>query len=197
MNRHVEILQRKTVFHRFIFKIDEIALRHPKFDGSMSDPIKRLSFERGMSAAVLLHDPDADRLLFCEQFRAPTITHGDGWVIELPAGVVDAGEDPEATARRETVEETGQQAAQLTKIASVYPSPGGSSELIHIFYGEVSLRLDLPETAGLASEGEDIRILHIPTGEAFSKLSEGGIEDAKTMIAVQWLQQKMNLEDLR
>ncbi len=192
MNRRVEIIQRETVFNRFIFQITEIEIRHEKFDGSMSAPVKRLVLERGDAAAVLLHDTDTDSLLFCEQFRAPTIEHGDGWLIELPAGMIDIDESPEACARREAMEETGQNAATLTRIALFHPSPGGSSERVHVFYGQVPLHRNVPETAGLASEDEDIRILLIPANEAFTRLHSGEFEDAKTIIALQWLELKLN-----
>lgn len=196
MTRQFEILQRKTVFQRFIFKIDEIELRHEKHDGTMSAPITRLVFERGSSAAVLLHDPAADALLFCEQFRAPTCAHGSAWLIELPAGVVDPEEKPEAAAKRETLEETGQEVAHLQRIASVYPSPGGSSELVHIFYGQTPLSLGVPETAGLENEDEDIRVLCEPVSKAFSWVDAGEIQDAKTMIALQWLRHELRHKEL-
>lgn len=187
MTRRVEILQRKTVFSRFIFRIDELQLRYEKFDGSMGTPVRRLILDRGEAAAVLLHDPEAGVVLLCEQFRAATLANGSGWLVELPAGMLDNGETAEACAQREIGEETGQVVQTLTRIASVFASPGGSSELIHIFYGTFSLPDNLPETAGVATEGEDILVVPMPLDEAFARLQAGAIQDAKTLIALQWL----------
>jgi len=73
----------------------------------MGAPITRLVLERGDSVAVLPHDPLAGALLLCEQFRAPTVARGPGWMVEIPAGMLDENEVAEACARREILEETG------------------------------------------------------------------------------------------
>ena len=195
MTRRVEVFQRETVFNRFIFRIDELELRHEKFDGTMGSPVKRLVFDRGPASAVLLHDPDADVVLMCEQFRAPTVAHGSGWLIELPAGMLDEDETAESCARRETREETGQEVGPLTRIATFYPSPGGSSERIHLFFGRVHLRQGLSDIGGVAGEGEDIRIILMPVKEALARLHAGEIEDAKTVIALQWLELQLFIAD--
>jgi len=192
--RRVDIIQRETAFERFIFRIEELTLRHETFDGAMTAPLKRLVLERGDAVAVLLHDPLRDCVLLCEQFRAATLSRGSGWIYELPAGIIDEGETPETSARRETLEETGQAVGDLTAIATVYPSPGGSSERIHIYYSRVTLDTGLPDRGGLAEEGEDIRIVLVPTDEALARLRENRVEDAKTVIALQWLEHYLPID---
>jgi ADP-ribose diphosphatase len=187
----IEILQRKKVFHRFVFRIDEVRLQHELFDGSMGPPITRLVLERGDSVAVLPHDPVHRVVLLCEQFRLPTVAHGPGWLLEIPAGILETGEDVEACARREMIEETGYSVDALDPIATVYLSPGGSSERIHIFRGGIALRADAADTAGIESEGEDIRIIRMPVDEAIAKVRAGELLDAKTVIALQWLELTM------
>jgi nudix-type nucleoside diphosphatase (YffH/AdpP family) len=191
MEKRVNIIQRTTVFHRFIFRIDEVKLQHERLDGSMGSPIVRLVLERGDSVAILPHDPVNRVVLLCEQFRLPTIAHGSGWLMEIPAGILEAGEDPESCAHRETIEETGYSVDALDPITTVYLSPGGSSERIHIFRGVIALRADAAETAGVESEGEDIRIIRVPVDEAFAKARSGELVDAKTIIALQWLELEM------
>jgi ADP-ribose pyrophosphatase len=188
MARRIEILQRKKVFHRFVFRIDEVLLQHERFDGSMGPPITRLVLERGDSVAVLPHDPVNRIVLLCEQFRLPTVAHGPGWLLEIPAGILETGEDVEACARREMIEETGYSVDVLDPIATVYLSPGGSSERIHIFRGGIALRADAADTAGVESEGEDIRIIRMPVDEAIAKVRAGELLDAKTVVALQWLE---------
>lgn len=196
MDHRIEILQRKTVFNRFVFRIDELQLRHELYDGSMGAQITRLVLERGDSVAVLPHDPDAGVVLLCEQFRVPTVAQGPGWLAEIPAGVLEEGESSETCARRETLEETGHEIEALTRIATVYPSPGGSSERIHVFYGQIALRPDAPDTAGVANEGEDIRILRLAVDDALAKVRAGELQDAKTVIALQWLELAMLRSDV-
>lgn len=191
MKRHIELLHSRVIFEHFIFRIEEAEFRHGCFDGSIGAPITRVVLKRGDSVAVLPHDPNAGVVLLCEQFRAPTAERGPGWLVEIPAGMVEKGETVEASARRETREETGHEVDALTTISTVFPSPGLSSERIHIFYGRIALRLNLPVTAGVVNEGEDIRVLRLPVDEALARLRAGAIQDAKTMIALQWLELAM------
>lgn len=188
MSLRIEICKRKIIFERAFFRIEEMRLRHERFDGSMGAPITRLVLERGDSVAVLPHDPAAGMVLLCEQFRAPTVGRGPGWMSEIPAGILEQDEAIEACARRETQEEIGHAVEALTHIATVYLSPGGSSERVHIFYGRIVLSPDAPDTAGVVKEGEDIRILRIPVDTALARLRAGEIQDAKTTIALQWLE---------
>jgi ADP-ribose pyrophosphatase len=188
MGKIVRILQRREVFQRFIFRIEEVTLEYERFDGSMSGTLTRLILNRGDSVAILLHDTHNQSLLLCEQFRAPAFEAGPGWLVELPAGILEAGEKPEECARRETLEETGYTVHSLEPIASVYLSPGGSSERVHIFHAEVSLADRTAGGGGLASEQEDIRLINLPSDEAFAKARQGQILDAKTLIALQWLE---------
>jgi nudix-type nucleoside diphosphatase (YffH/AdpP family) len=187
MDRRVQILDRQEIFHHF-FRIDEVRLQYERFDGSMSDPVSRLIFDRGDSVAVLPHDPVKRSVLLCEQFRAPTYERGPGWLLEIPAGIVEPGERAEDCARRETEEEIGYSVGTLQWIATVYLSPGGSSERVHIFHAEVSMRDDTRTTGGVVSEGEDIRIISLPVDEAIAQARGGQILDAKTLIALQWLE---------
>lgn len=188
MDRRVDILQRKELFHRAIFRIDEVRLQHERFDGSMTPPLTRLILDRGDSVAVLAHDPVNHTVLLCEQFRPPTLAGGPGWLLEIPAGMIEGGEDAETCARRETMEETGHSANALTPIATAYLSPGGSSERVHIFYAAIESRAAVSDTGGVGHEGEDIRIVRLPVHEAFAKMRNGELLDAKTIIALQWLE---------
>jgi ADP-ribose pyrophosphatase len=188
MAGRIEIIGRREIFRRFVFRIDEVQLRHERFDGSMGPPITRLVLERGDSVAVLPHDPARGVVLMCEQFRLPTVAHGTGWLLEIPAGIVESGEDAQVCARRETAEETGYEVGALDPIATIYPSPGGSSERIHVFRGIIALRDDAVTTAGVQGEGEDIRIVPIPVGAAIRMVRRGELHDAKTVVALQWLE---------
>ncbi len=188
MNYTVQVLKREEVFRKF-FRIEEVTLRHERFNGSMSDEMKRLVLNRGDSVALLLVERESQTVLLCEQFRMPTYgPDGSGWIVELPAGVVEDGEDPQECARREAVEEIGYSVGALERVASVFLSPGGSSERIHVFYAEVSAADRVADGGGLASEHEDIRLIRMPVAEAWRRCAAGEINDAKTVLAIQWLQ---------
>lgn len=187
--KKVEIVSKKPIFQRAIFTIDEITYRLRRFDGSQSDEITRLVLERGDSAAALLHDPVDDTVVLVEQFRVATYGNGDGWILELPAGVVERKQDAseEVTMRRELLEEVGYHLDGLQRIQTFYPSPGGSSERIFLYYGQIAAENRVGAGGGLRSEGEDIRTLVLPVQRALEKLDAGEIVDAKTIIALQWL----------
>lgn len=189
MPKKVTLLSQKRVFDGF-FKIDEAHLQHELFKGGMSPELTRLNFNRGDSAAVVLHDPLSDTIILTEQFRYPTYTKNHGWVLEIPAGSIEADEiaDPTLTLRRELLEEIGYSVTRFRKIASFFVSPGGTSERIHLFYAAITPKDKVTAGGGVVSEGEDVRMVSMGVQEALDKITSGAIMDAKTIIGLQWLQ---------
>jgi ADP-ribose pyrophosphatase len=102
--------------------------------------------------------------------------------LELPSGVVDAGEKPERTARRELFEETGYRAERLEHLVSVHTSTGRSTEVCHLF-GCAAVR---DERGPRPEPTEFIRVVELPFGEALQRVSEGGITDAATVLGLLW-----------
>lgn len=188
MQHKVEIISKSRVFAKAIFKIDEVHLRHTLYGGQMSHELTRLCLDRGDSVAVLAHDTDHNLLLLEEQFRYPTYEKGPGWMVELPAGMIDAGEKPEEAVIRELKEECGYIVAiqDLQFINRFYLSPGGTSERIFLYYAIISDQIRVSAGGGRATEGEDIRNLLVNLDEAMRRLDSGEIADAKTIIALQW-----------
>ena len=191
--RRVEIQDKRTVFDDF-FRIDEATLRYERFDGRMSPTLRRLSFERGDSAAALLLNVDTQRVLLVDQFKYPTYEKGPGWLPEVVAGVIEPGEGPADAIRREILEEAGYRADDVVHIATFYVSPGGSSERIVLFYAEVTSADRVAVGGGVAAEGEDIALLDWSLDELWAALDAGRILDAKTLIAAQWLRRRLEVE---
>src|SRR6266568_9218694 len=100
----VEIKSKRLIFNDF-FKIEEAILRYLRFDGKMSEPVRRLVFERGDAVAAIIFNRDTQKVLLINQFRYPTYEKGPGWIQEVVAGMVDQDEQPEETIRREVREE--------------------------------------------------------------------------------------------
>ncbi len=188
--KKVEI-ENKRVLFKDIFTITETNLRFEQFNERMSQPTRRLVFERGDSVAALLLNRDTQHVILIEQFRYPTYEKGPGWLCEVVAGMIDEGEQPEDAMRREIHEEIGYQAHELTHIATFYVSPGGSSERILLYYAEVGTADRVAPGGGLASEHEDIRQVELTLSELWEALENKSLADAKTLIAVQWLQSKL------
>lgn len=191
--REVEVLQAEVAFKAGFFTIEKATLRREGFNGAMSDPITRYNLERGNGVAALVHDTEADTLFFVEQFRYGSYKRGQGWLLEIPAGILEQDETPEVTIRRELGEEIGYRAGALEKIGTVFVSPGGSSEQIFIFYAPVIAANQIGEGGGLAHEGEDVRVVRLSVTESLGRLTAGEIQDAKTVIALQWLQLQRGL----
>jgi nudix-type nucleoside diphosphatase (YffH/AdpP family) len=189
MDKKVDIVDKRLVFDDF-FKIEEIHLRFRRFDGQMSDPVRRLIFERGDAVAALIVNVDTQKALMTRQFRYPTLEKGPGWLHEVVAGMIDAHEQPEKAIKREIHEEIGYQVNELTPIANFYVSPGGSSERIYLYYAEVRNVDRVSAGGGLASEHEDIELVEVSFDRLWEALERGEIRDAKTLIAVQWLRQR-------
>lgn len=182
----VEIIQQDVGFRGF-FKLLRVHLRHKLFAGGWSTAITRELFIRGHAAAVLPYDPIRDEIILVEQFRVGAIyEEGSPWLLEVVAGIIEEGETAEDVVRREAEEEAGLVIKQLIPISSYYPSPGGCSERISLFLGEIDASL-APQHGGLSDESEDIRVHRVPRTQAMQWLMEGKLDNASTIIALQWL----------
>jgi ADP-ribose pyrophosphatase len=189
--REVEVIERVTAFQGY-FRVDRYLLRHALFAGGMSRPLSREVFERGQVAAVLPVDVTARRLVLIEQFRPGAFANGwDPWLLECVAGVIEPQESAEDMARREAMEEAGCLVHDLIPMARFLTSPGASTESVTLFCARVDSH-GLGGLHGLADEDEDIRVTTWSFQEAFDLVRDGRIVNAKTIIALQWLE--LNLE---
>jgi len=183
----LELLGRETAY-RGVFRIERLRLRHRRHDGHWTEPYLREVFERGHAVAVLPYDPQLDRVVLIEQLRAPCLLAGtQPRQLEVPAGIIEEGEPPEAVARRELTEETGLNCGELRPIFRYFPSPGGSSETIRLYLGLVD-SAGAGGYHGLAEEQEEIRVLALPAQEAFRLVAAGAIRNGTALLALQWLE---------
>jgi ADP-ribose pyrophosphatase len=182
----VDVVDQQTVYDGFV-RLEEARLRHERFDGTMSDELTRLNVDRGDSAAAVVLDLDTSTVILTEQFRYPTHTNDEGWILELPAGSIDTDEDPVEAMKRELTEEIGYAVNELRHVSTFYTTPGASSERIWLYLARVRGADQVSGGGGVAQEGEDIRAVRLPVGEIGAAIAGGRIKDAKTTVGLLWL----------
>jgi len=171
------------------FPLQRVRFRHRRFDGGEGGVLTWELWRRGFAVAVLPYDPWTDRVALIDQFRLPALAAGlDPIVTECPAGLLEEGEDPEACARRELLEETGLQPELFQVIGRYILTQGGCDETLTMFCA----RAHLPEPGiianhGLQDEHEDIRLKVLPAEEALAMLDDNRIGNATAALCLSWL----------
>jgi len=127
----------------------------------------------GASAILPIIEPG--KILMVRQYRHPV---GEV-LLEIPAGTLRPGEDPMACAARELEEETGYRAENLTHLATIYPAPGYSSEILHIY-----LARDLRRGVQAPEMDEDISVMEMSVDQVLDGIRDGRIRDSKTIVAI-------------
>lgn len=177
--------------HDGFFKVDHYQIQHALFAGGRTEVFSRELFERGEASAVLLYDPQKDLVVLTEQYRIGAALEEDSspWLLEVVAGMMEAGESAEEVARREAEEEAGCSLGELIPISSYWSSPGGTSEKVHLYCALIDSS-GLGGIHGLQQEQEDILVRVVPFETAFNGIESGEINNAATIIALQWLKLK-------
>lgn len=167
---HIE----KTVRKNYVYKGKILNLRCD--DALLPDekPCKREIVEHSGGACVLY--VKEGKALFVRQYR---YAYGES-VLEIPAGKLNAGEDPMLAAARELEEETGVCGATLTPLCVLYPSPGYTNEKIYIYFAD-----DGAAGAQHLDEDEFLDVEWIELARVKEMLKKGELHDAKTIVALQ------------
>jgi ADP-ribose pyrophosphatase len=137
-------------------------------DGSLAG--REIAANRGGVAIVALTEDHQVRLV--KQFRAAAQT----WVIELPAGALKSGENPDEAAPRELLEETGDQAARWQKLAGFFSAPAILTEYLHLY-----LATGLRPGPNQPEADEFLEVITVPWAEAMAMIRRREIQDAKTI----------------
>ncbi|OOF59916.1 ADP-ribose diphosphatase [Rodentibacter myodis] len=186
----IKILNEETVYDGF-FTLKKIQFKHKLFAGGEGGVVTRELLIKGAASAVIAYDPKEDSVVLVEQIRIGTAYHPvpnrSPWLLELIAGMVEKGEQPEEVALRESEEEAGVVVKNLTHCLSVWDSPGGVVERIHLFVGEVDSS-QAKGIHGLATENEDIRVWVVKREQAYQWMCEGKIDNSIAVMGLQWLQ---------
>jgi ADP-ribose pyrophosphatase len=192
--KDLEVIDKTTVFQGF-FRLDRYTLRHRLFNGGWSEPMQRELFERGHAAVVLPYNPLTDEVVLIEQFRLGAAASSTSpWLLEAIAGMIEPDESAEQVAQREAQEEAGLTIAELWPMLSYLSSPGGTTERIQLFLGRLTQPVQTG-VFGLADEHEDIKVHLLSRQAAMQLLAEQKIDNAATVIALQWL--ALNLDKVQ
>lgn len=162
---HEKTIQSKKIYDGKIIKVRLDTVRLP--DGNES--YREIVEHRGAVAMVPL---EGDSVYLIKQFRKPI----EKILLEIPAGRLEALEDPEECARRELAEEIGYWPQKLQLLSIFYTSPGFSNEKIYLYLAE-----GLVTQKAQRDEGEFLEIVKLPLREAVKKIATGEIEDGKTI----------------
>lgn len=163
-----ETLSSEEIYHGKTFKV--------RIDDVREDDLtyqREIVVHRGSAVIVPLFDDGTVGLV--RQWRHPA----GKYLLEIPAGSLEEGEDPRTGAIRELEEEIGCTAQSVEKLTEFYVSPGFVTEKMHVY-----LAAGLTETAQNLDEDERIDIVRLPLAEALEMCETNAIEDAKTIIGL-------------
>jgi ADP-ribose pyrophosphatase len=132
--------------------------------------------EHGQAVVLVAEDPDG-RVLLVRQYRKAV----ERFMLELPAGNMNSGEEPETAALREMQEETGFLPGRLERLGGFFAAPGYCEEYLHLF-----LAIDLKPDPLPADEDEDIELIPTAWEEIPGLLESGEICDAKSVAGLWW-----------
>jgi len=183
-NIHIEPLSKQWA------TLEKVTFDYQMADGRWVEQ-KRESYNRGDGAVILLFNKKKKTVILTKQFRMPTYFNGneDGFMIEACAGMLDK-DHPEECIIREVEEETGYCIPKAEKVFELFSTPGAVTEKLYYFIGEYDDSMKVSSGGGLDEENEDIEVLELTFQKALGMMFSGEIEDAKTVILLQYLQNK-------
>lgn len=189
----LQIINKETVYQGH-FELQKITFRHKLFSGKMSGDVVRELLIKGEAAALIAYDSKLDNVVLIEQVRIGAYDSAQKkspWLLELVAGMVDKGnERPAEVAIREAKEEAGLEVTDVQHALSVWDSPGGQLERLHLFLGLIdSTQVKSGEVHGLLEEeNEDILVHVVSRSQAYQWVEDGTIDNVIAVIGLQWLQ---------
>ena len=161
----------KTISTRLIFSGQAVNLRVDTVQTADGRETTREIVEHDDCVAIVAIDAD-DNILLVKQFRKPV----EKELLEIPAGGIDAGEDPETAVRREMQEETGYAPGKVECLGGFYSTPGYCTEYLYLY-----LVSDLVPSRLFAEDTAGIEVMRVPIGDIPNLITSGKICDAKSI----------------
>lgn len=184
-NKRVEIKERKLLSDNW-YRLEKITFDYLRNDGTWQQQVRE-SYDRGNGATVFLYNKTTQHILLVRQFRLPSYLneHPSGMLLETCAGLLDEL-DPESCIKKEIEEETGYRIDRVKKVMEAYMTPGAVTEKIHFFIAAYDKTNKASDGGGIETEQEDLEVLEIPFAQAVEMAEQGSIQDAKTLLLIQY-----------
>lgn len=163
--------EEKTLSRQLVYEGQVVKLRVDTVKTPNGRQTTREIVEHSECVAIIALDAD-NNVLLVNQFRYAVGKE----LLEIPAGGIEADEDPIATVRRELSEETGYLPQKVERLGGFYSAPGFSTEYLHLY-----LATDLIPHQLYAEDTEDIKLVRVPLHQLPSLISSGSICDAKSI----------------
>lgn len=180
-----QVVRRETLVPGRRFDFEEVELEAPSGHRSTRQHIRH----PGAACVVALRQtPTGPAVVMVRVYRAAV----EDYVLELPAGTLEPGEEPEACAGRELIEETGYRAATLMPVGRFYTSPGLSDEVMWAFVAS-----GLVQVGQQLEEDELLDVEQVPLRTALDKARSGGLLDGKSILALLLAEDQGMLEKAR
>jgi nudix-type nucleoside diphosphatase (YffH/AdpP family) len=195
MSKGVKIVSNEIISDNY-YPLRKIKYELKKKDGSIEE-LTREVYEAANAATVLLYNKEKRTVVLTKQFRIPTYLNNNptGMLLETCAGIIEDGENPTKSIIREIEEETGYKINNPKKIFELFSTPGCVAELLHYYIAEYRREQKVAEGGGLDEESEDIEVIELPFEDAFIKIANGEIKDAKTVVLLQYAKIYLMEED--
>lgn len=175
----------QTVLHEHWFQVIEMSCRHSLWDGGWSE-FKDHTFIKGREGvACVLYDKTLDKIVLIEEFRIGAVFEDSPWMVGIPTGGLEEGEDAQEGAKRECVEEAGLEPFFMEHMLTYKPSPGFTTHTQHLYYGLVDSTKAPEKVQGLDSEGEDIRVEVLDASEVRYQLGKKEFKNGTAITALQ------------
>lgn len=172
------ILDTETIYEGRIVRLEVRRVR--LVDGQIQK--REVICHQGAVALIALDQQQ--NVLLVRQFRSGARQV----MLEIPAGLLEPGESPEACAVRELQEETGYKPEHLEDLGGLYPTPGYTTEYIHLY-----LATHLKEAKLAGDADEFIEVERLPLAQALAMIERGEITDGKTLVALLRLARRLGL----
>ncbi|MDQ7037097.1 MAG: NUDIX hydrolase [Anaerolineae bacterium] len=173
-----DILSTETIFDGRIVHLKVHTVRLP--DGNESK--RELIHHQGAVAIVAVDQ--YQHVLLVKQFRLGT----NDDTIEIPAGILEPNEDPQAAVARELREETGYRPLNVESLGGMYVAPGYTTEYIHLYYASGYEKAPLEQDAD-----EFVEALRIPLKDAVAMVERGEIVEGKSIVALLKIARKLGI----
>lgn len=178
------VVKSEIIFHEF-FTVERARVLWEQFNGTMGKDRTRYVVRRGESVGIIPICKKDSRIVLIKQFRYPSAGRGfDGFLWEIPAGMVNRNENPIDTAHRELFEEIGVKVNEVTKLISFFLSPGALDEKFHLYFAVVADCKQIDSFGGNQMEHEDLKIGLFHRAELADMVLHNEIVDAKTIAAL-------------